>query len=67
MALARVNPQVLVSMSLTLSHLSLVTCLATRECLDWITGNSPDILWLFGPLVEVNQAIKGSMSLTLSH
>merc|ERR1719278_46456 len=50
--------EVLVVMSFSLSHLSLVTCLATREWADLISGNSPDMMRLFGPLVEVNQAIK---------
>merc|ERR1719226_246041 len=37
-ALANVNPEVLVTIPESLSHFSLVTCLATKECLDWIFG-----------------------------
>ena len=39
-ALANVNPEVAVTIPLNLSHLSLVTCLATKECLDLMLGNS---------------------------
>ena len=42
-AWAMVKPHVLVLMSFTLSHLSLVTCLATKEWVDLMTGNSPDM------------------------
>merc|ERR1711992_247297 len=41
MAWIRVNPDVLVLIPFSCSHLSLVTCLATRECLDWMVGKGP--------------------------
>merc|ERR1712045_767923 len=44
MAWIRVNPEVLVLIPLSCSHLSLVTCLATRECLDWMVGKGP-LVW----------------------
>ena len=43
MALLRVNPEVLVSSLLNLFQRGSVTYLATRECLDLISGN-PDIM-----------------------
>ena len=43
MAWARVNPLVAVTALLSLSQRGLVTYLATRECLDWISGNGSDI------------------------
>ena len=45
-----VKSQVLVLTSFTLSHLSLVTCLATSEWVDLMTGNSPD---MFGVLSDL--------------
>merc|ERR1712108_10331 len=41
MALANVNWEVLETMPASLSHFSLVTCLATKECLDLISGKGP--------------------------
>ena len=44
MALARVNPEVAVTAPDSFSHRGWVTYLATRECLDLISGKaSPDI------------------------
>ena len=40
----RVQPEVFVLMFFSLSHFSFVTCFATRECTDLMTGNSPDML-----------------------
>jgi len=40
MALARVKPEVLLTIPLSLSHFSLVTCLATKLWVDLILGNS---------------------------
>ena len=40
----RVNPEVLVLIPFSFSHLSLVTWEATRECLDWMLGNGP-LVW----------------------
>ena len=45
MALARVNPEVAVLALLSFSHSGSVTYLATKECLDLISGKgSPDIV-----------------------
>merc|ERR1712110_214024 len=53
-ALANVNPEVAVTIPLNLSHLSLVTCLATKECLDLMLGNSAI---LTRPTFCINSAI----------
>ena len=45
MALARVKPEVFVVIPLSLSHFSLVTCFATRECFDWMVGNGAPPAW----------------------
>ena len=42
----KVQPEVFVLMLFSLSHFSLVTCFATREWVDLMTGNSPDMLGL---------------------
>ena len=40
MALARVKPEVLETIPESLSHFSLVTCLATKLWVDLMSGNS---------------------------
>ena len=46
MALLRVNPEVLVSSFPNFFHRGSVTYLATRECLDLITGKSDIVMLL---------------------
>ena len=55
MALARVKPEVAVLALLSFSHRGSVTYLATRECLDLISGKaSPDIAALITRGVETD-------------
>ena len=48
MALARVNPEVAVTAPDSFSHRGWVTYLATRECLDLISGKVSDMVAVVG-------------------